>query len=108
MTEVTIFKNCNSQIIGFQVLGHAEYAEAGEDIVCSAISALTISVINTVMEVCPDDFHVDSDDETGYIELRFDGEPGHDALVIMKVFEIGVTEISESYNDYICLTFKEV
>ena len=43
MTSVKIFKN--KQIItGFIISGHSGYAEAGSDIICSAISTLAQSV----------------------------------------------------------------
>ena len=42
MTKVTIFKQ-QGLYKGFEVSGHSGYADAGEDIVCAAISALTIN-----------------------------------------------------------------
>ena len=38
----------------------------------------------------------------------FDTVPGHDASLILGVFETGITDIGESYSDFICITFKEV
>ena len=43
MTNVQILKN-NGNIIGFVISGHSGYAEAGSDIVCSAISTLSQSI----------------------------------------------------------------
>ena len=48
MTKVTIFKQ-QGLYKGFEVSGHSGYADAGEDIVCAAISALTINCINLLM-----------------------------------------------------------
>lgn len=108
MINVVILKNRQSDTIGFQVTGHAGYADAGEDIVCSAVSALTITACNSIETLCKEAFHIDSDQKTGEIKLLFDEKPGHDADLILKVFEIGITDICDSYSDYICLTFKEV
>jgi hypothetical protein len=108
MINVTILKNCNSYIVGFCVNGHAGYADSGEDIVCSAVSALTISVINSIETLTDVAFHVDSNQKNGDIEFILEDEPEHDTELILKVFEIGISGIYESYNDYICLTFKEV
>ena len=47
MTKVTIFKQ-QGLYKGFEVSGHSGYADAGEDIVCAAISALTINCINSI------------------------------------------------------------
>ena len=51
MTTVT-FHTEGRRIVGFEVKGHSGYAEAGEDIVCAAITSavrLTESVINDVL-----------------------------------------------------------
>ena len=42
MTTVT-FLTEESRIVGFEVSGHSGYADAGEDIVCAAVSA-TVSI----------------------------------------------------------------
>ena len=46
---------------GFQEQGHAGYADAGYDILCSAISSMTMLVINTieVAYASPVDYDID-------------------------------------------------
>ena len=54
MTTVTFFTE-GSRITGFEVSGHSGYAEAGEDIVCAAISSTVTLVectINDVLGLC--------------------------------------------------------
>ena len=41
MTTVTVFRSPDGALSGFDCRGHADYADAGEDIVCAAVSALT-------------------------------------------------------------------
>ena len=48
MTKITIFRNQDQAFLGFDCLGHAGYAEEGEDIVCAGISALVINTINSL------------------------------------------------------------
>ena len=108
MIKVTIYKKANSDTMGFYVSGHAGYADSGSDIVCSAVSALAITVVNSVERFCEEAFHVDSDQKNGDMKFLFDEQPGHDALLIMGLFETGITDISESYSDFVCITFKEV
>ena len=100
MIKVTIYKNANSDTMGFYLSGHAGYADSGSDIVCSAVSALAITVVNSVESFCEEAFHVDSDQKNGDMKFLFDEQPGHDALLIMGVFETGITDISESYSDF--------
>ena len=37
MTKITIFRNQDQAFLGFDCLGHAGYAEEGEDIVCAGM-----------------------------------------------------------------------
>ena len=47
MTTITFYKT-NGVYYGFEEQGHTGYGEAGEDILCSALSAMTMLIINTV------------------------------------------------------------
>jgi uncharacterized protein YsxB (DUF464 family) len=47
MTKVTFFKR-DGVYYGFEEQGHTGYGEAGDDILCSALSAMTMLIINTV------------------------------------------------------------
>ena len=54
MTVVT-FSSEGSRLVGFEVKGHSGYAEAGEGIVCAAITSavrLVDSTVNDVMGLC--------------------------------------------------------
>ena len=109
MTKITIFRNRDQVVTGFDCLGHAGYAEEGEDIVCAGISALVINTINSLGVYTKEKFSTDSDEETGMIRLRFDAPAGHDADLLMKSMVLGLQGIQNTYgNDYIILTFKEV
>ena len=47
MTHVTFYKS-SDVFYGFKEEGHAGFAEEGSDIVCSALSAMTMLVINAI------------------------------------------------------------
>lgn len=47
MTKVTFFKR-DGVFYGFRETGHTGYGESGDDILCSALSAMTMLIINTV------------------------------------------------------------
>ena len=51
MTTVRVFRRPDGAISGFDANGHAGYAEAGEDIVCAAVSALTEATLNGLQSV---------------------------------------------------------
>ena len=47
MTTVRFYKT-NGIYYGFEEKGHTGFAESGEDILCSALSAMTMLLINTI------------------------------------------------------------
>ena len=59
MTKITIFRNRDNEFLGFECLGHAGYAEEGEDIVCAGISALVINTVNSLGLYTKDAFSTD-------------------------------------------------
>ncbi len=54
MTTVVFYKS-GGIYYGFEEQGHTGYAESGEDIVCAALSSMTMLLINAI-EVCYDSF----------------------------------------------------
>ena len=90
-------------------LGHAGYAEEGEDIVCAGISALVINTVKQSRLIYERCLFTDSDEETGKISLSFSSPAGHDADLLMKSLVLGLQGIQNTYgNDYIILKFREV
>ena len=47
MTKIVFFRSGGS-FYGFEEQGHSGYADAGEDVLCAAISAMTMLIINTI------------------------------------------------------------
>ena len=51
MTKCEFFTE-DDRITGFSVSGHSGYAEAGQDVVCAAISAVVTMAEATINDVC--------------------------------------------------------
>ena len=47
MTKIVFFRK-NGVYYGFKEEGHTGYAEAGEDVLCAALSAMTMLIVNTI------------------------------------------------------------
>jgi uncharacterized protein YsxB (DUF464 family) len=47
MTTITFYKT-NGIYYGFEEQGHTGFAESGDDILCSALSAMTMLIINAI------------------------------------------------------------
>ena len=109
MIQVTIFRNQAGQYLGFDCLGHAGFADAGEDIVCAGVSALVINTINSISCFTGEKFSTDSDEETGMITVQLNQPAEHDAELLMKSLVLGLQGIQNNYGvEYITLNFKEV
>ena len=109
MTKVTIYKNVKNECVGFKALGHAGYAEEGEDIVCAAISILTINTMNAIGTFTDADASLDSDEEIGFIEFKVK-EPTKETSLLLDTMVLGLKTMAddENYAEYIDLLFEEV
>ena len=47
MTKIVFFRK-NGVYYGFEETGHTGYGEAGDDVLCAALSAMTMLIVNTV------------------------------------------------------------
>ena len=107
MIQITIYQNRNQQFVGFDCLGHAEYAEEN-DIVCAAVSALVINCINSIESFTEDSFHCDSEENSGMISFRLDEASGDDTQLLLKSLVLGLQKMESSYEEYIDVIFEEV
>ncbi len=95
-------------ISGFTITGHADAGEYGQDIVCSAVSVLSISTVNGLQEVAGIDIEVESDDKNGgYLSVKVpvikDSKQSIQADAILRTFENGLKDITARYSKYITL-----
>ncbi len=110
MIHAVIWQNEREECVGFQIEGHAGYKEAGQDIVCAAVSVLTINTINAIERYTKDDLTVISDEEAGRISCRLTGSPSCGTDLLFKAMILGLSDMArdDSYATYIDLIFKEV
>ena len=110
MTNVTIYKNVKNECVGFQVFGHAGYAEEGEDIVCAAISVLTINTINAIDTFTDVSVSLETDEEQGLIRYKVLDKPTKETTLLLETMCLGLSSMveDENYAEYIDLKFEEV
>jgi uncharacterized protein YsxB (DUF464 family) len=105
MIKVSVYKNAENLITGFQLSGHADYSEYGSDIVCAAVSALVINTINSIENFTSDRFHLDQDEKKGYIEFKMISPISNNANLLLSSLILGLQGIAEDYTEkYIKLT----
>jgi uncharacterized protein YsxB (DUF464 family) len=97
--SVKILRNSASRIVGFEVSGHANYAEYGQDIVCAAVSALCIAIANGLERHCRAPVSIETSD--GYMrvvsELTERGEIDNSSGVLYDTLVDALRGISEQY-----------
>ena len=81
------------------VLGHANYAEYGKDIVCAGVSALIQALIGWA-ENHPHIIEcVIIDDQSGEVIIECQGE--EDVAAVFYMTAIGVEQIAETYPNHV-------
>ena len=95
---------------GFQEQGHAGYADAGYDILCSAISSMTMLVINTieVAYASPVDYDIDEGAtkitvraKAALPEFESDDYKRYAVSGIMMGYYCQLSDMLEEYGDYL-------
>ena len=69
MTKIVFFRSGGS-FYGFEEQGHADYAEAGQDVLCAALSAMTMLIINTIEVAYASDVDYQIDEGATNIKVR--------------------------------------
>ncbi len=108
MIKAVFYSDKDSLYKGFAVNGHANYSGYGTDIICSAVSALVITTVNSIQKLTDDKVSV-MVTENGTIKLKFLSKGSKEAQLLIKSLSIGLMGIYEEYGDrYLRLYFKEV
>ncbi|GAX01158.1 ribosomal-processing cysteine protease Prp [Secundilactobacillus silagei] len=96
----------DDRIIGFKLTGHADSGPYGSDIVCSAVSALSISTVNGLAAVASiEPVVVAKQAEGGFLSLRM--PPVDDYIqdrisqALLQSFQNGLLDVEKQYSKYI-------
>ena len=91
------------RISGFSVSGHSGYAEAGQDIVCAAISAVVTMAEATINDVCGAKAKVRVKDDQARITLTLPASCDEEESVqaVLSGMMLTLISLREDYPDYI-------
>ena len=110
-TTVTFWKRSDGALIGYSASGHSGYAEAGSDIVCAAISALTQSTLNGLKNVLKAPVMFDQDDDGAFIEASLTPEATEaqirQAQLLLITLKEGLEAIQREYPRNLRIILKE-
>lgn len=88
MIKVNVQKNC------ITIKGHAEYAEAGFDIVCSSVSSIVTTTINAILTLKSST--IDYESSEGLISIKILKEEE----ITMKLLDNMINMLEELSCDY--------
>ena len=95
----------NKQLQGFEISGHAMYAESGSDIVCASVSSAAFMAANTITDViCA---NADAAAEEGRMIVTLN-QPDEQAQAVLKGLELHLTELSKQYPENIKIIYGGV
>ena len=110
-TTVTFLKRSDGALLGYRANGHSGYAEAGADIVCAAISALTQTTLNGLKNVLKAPVMFDQDDDGAFIEAILTPEASEyqirQAQLLLVTLLEGLQAIQREYPRNLRIIFKE-
>ncbi|KIR01410.1 putative ribosomal protein [Lachnospiraceae bacterium TWA4] len=105
MIEVVLYQNKDNELYGFWTKGHAEYEDYGKDIVCAAVSALSINTVNSIESFTQAKCKTECND--GDLKFCLLTKDSKEAQLLLKSFALGVSQIEEDYGSkYIKISYK--
>ena len=95
----------NRQLAGFEIRGHAGFADIGEDIVCASVSSAAFMAANTITEIIGAKADANADNGTMTLIVK---EPCERTETVLKGLELHLTELSKQYPDNIKIIYGGV
>jgi uncharacterized protein len=106
---IACFIKKQKKIVAFNIEGHAEYAEEGSDIVCSAVSAVSIGTANGIEEILKIKPRCYMED--GYLNLSLQNNTFDEiekSQVLLETMLLSFNNLQDNYSDYINVIVEEV
>ena len=89
---------------GITVSGHANYAEAGKDIVCAGVTALVQGLIRSMESLTRDQIQYDI--TPGRADIYY-GNLSEAGKLLVDSFFIGVCQIADEFSEHVNDEFSE-
>lgn len=109
MTKITFYK-WDNVFYGFSENGHTGYGESGDDVLCAALSAMTMLIINTIEVSYASDVDYTIDEMTTDIKLIAHGAlPEYESderkrfavSGLIQAYYYQLNDMIEDYYDYL-------
>lgn len=108
MTTITVYKNQDGLLCGYEMSGHANGRRSGEyDLLCSALSALAYTGVNALEAVAG--LVPDAQDGDGYLRCSIPAgqETSETVQTVLQTVLTGLTEIANDHPKHVRINNKE-
>ena len=115
MTKIVFFRS-GGVFYGFEEQGHTGFGEAGDDILCAALSAMTMLIINTVEVAYASSVDFNIDEKTTNIrvmskaalsEFEEDELKRYAVSGIFLAYYKQIEDMMEEYYDYLDVSVED-
>lgn len=114
MTKIVFYKS-GGVFYGFEEQGHTGYGESGDDILCAALSSMTMLIINAIEVAYASEADYIIDDKTADIKLIARGaiydedEKKRYAISgLLTAYYYQLNDLTEEYYDFLEVEEREV
>lgn len=109
MTKVIVYLE-NQKPVGLELAGHTGYGVEGEDIVCSAVSALTQTMIMSLETLLNIDVAYEISQAQLYCMLPKDlsASVSEKAILLIDSTVLGLKQIQSQYGEFLNIKYREV
>ena len=83
---------------GITIDGHAGYAEAGKDIVCAGVTALTENLIDSIESLTEDKIQYEI--SPGRVDIHYK-DLSEDGKLLIDSFFLGISEITQDFPEHV-------
>lgn len=104
-----VFKSYSGRIVDVNISGHAESVDEGYDMVCSAVSAISLTIANGVTEVVKVNPSITIKD--GFLNMNFEMLSKNnidECQILLQTMLLGLKSVETNYGDYISVEIEEV
>lgn len=103
-----VIRTKRGKYVSYEISGHAESGEYGHDVVCSAVSVLTITTANNIYEMAHIKPVTQMEDGYLYVEipLSVPEKQGASAQFLLQAFVNAMKAVEKNYGEYIVLKFE--
>lgn len=90
MVTAVFYKSSDNKMLGFEISGHAGYAEYGNDIACASVSSAVMLTANTMTEVFNVNAKVKVNEDEILLKLVEDKDGSGDKLILGLLMQMDI------------------